>query len=82
MDDELLTALADALRAHGIADARAVIAAADVAVRILGRDRCVCRPAAHAHHAAPVANCPWCRPDACPAPRRRRTDDVPTGGLL
>lgn len=83
MDDELLTALAEALRAHGVADARAVIAAADVAVRILGRDRCVCRQTVHAqHHATEVAGCPWCRPGQTPSPGRRKTADVPTQGLL
>jgi hypothetical protein len=85
VDDELLTALAEALREHGVANARAVLAVADVAVRILGRDRCVCRRAVHdAHHAATVERCPYCSPGTMPAPRRgrRSTEVVPTQGLL
>lgn len=83
MDDELLTAIAGELRAHGIDHPQAVLDVAAVAVRILGRDRCVCRQAVHArHHTAPVAGCPWCAPAEVPAPRKRGTDDVPTSGLL
>lgn len=47
MDDELLTATAGELRAHGIDHPQAVLDVAAVAVRILGRDRCPwCHPAA------------------------------------
>lgn len=83
MDDELLTAIAGELRTHGIDNPQAVLAVADVAVRILGRDRCVCRKAVHLqHHDTPVDRCPWCRPAAVPAPKPRGMDTVPTGGLL
>lgn len=85
MDDELLTAIAGELRAHGIDHPQVVLDVAAVATRILGRDRCICRKAVHLqHHDAPVDRCPWCRPAAVPAPRRRsrRTETVPTNGLL
>ena len=83
MDDELLTAIAGELRSYGIDHPQAVLAVADVAVRILGRDRCVCRQPMHVqHHLTPVDGCPWCKPGSVPAPRLRRTDTVPTGGLL
>jgi uncharacterized Fe-S cluster protein YjdI len=82
-DDPLLTAVAVALREHGVDDPRTVLAAADAAVRVLGRDRCVCKRAVHAeHHLTPVARCPWCAPDAAPVPRARQTVTVPTSGLL
>lgn len=83
MDDELLTAVAGALRENGVTDPRAVMAAADAAVRVLGRDRCVCRQAAHVqHHNAPVDGCSWCKPGKVPKARKRGTETVPTGGLL
>lgn len=83
MDDPLLTAVAEALREHGISDPRAVLAAADAATRVLGRDRCVCRQAAHVqHHDVPVECCSWCKPGAAPKTRKRGTETVPTGGLL
>jgi len=83
MDDPLLTAVGKALLEHGVTDPRAVMAAADAAVRVLGRDRCVCRQAAHVqHHDAPVEGCSWCKPGKVPAPRRRGTSTVPTGGVL
>lgn len=74
MDDPLLTAVAEALREHDVTDPRAVIAAADAAERVLGRDRCVCRQSVHsAHHRTRVDGCPWCSKAAAPAP---------TGALL
>jgi hypothetical protein len=83
MDDPLLTAIGEALRGRGISDPRAVMAAADAAVRVLGRDRCVCRQAAHVqHHEAPVECCSWCKPGKVPKARKRGTETVPTGGLL
>lgn len=83
MDDPLLTAVAEALREHGVTDPKAAIAAADAAERILGRDRCVCRQSVHAaHHRTRVDGCSWCSPAAVPAPRRSDAVTVPTGGLL
>lgn len=79
MDDVLLTAIAGELRAHGIDDPQVVLDVADVAVRVLGRDRCTCRAAAHRHHLTPVDRCAWCLSGT---PRKRATEDVPTGGLL
>lgn len=83
-DDPLLTAVAQALREHGVTDPRAVLAAADAAVRVLGRDRCVCRQSVHAqHHHTPVDRCPWCMKGAAPPVQRKPgTVTVPTGGLL
>lgn len=83
MDDPLLTAVAEALREHGVTDPRAVIAAADAAELVLGRDRCVCRQSVHAaHHRTRVDGCPWCSNAAAPVPRKGGTSTVPTGGLL
>ena len=83
VDDPLLTAIAEALRECGVTDPRAVIAAADAAVRVLGRDRCVCRQAAHVqHHEVPVEGCSWCKPGAARKPGKQGTATVPTGGLL
>lgn len=83
MDDPLLTAVAEALRENGVTDPRAVLAAADAAVSVLGRDRCVCRQAAHVqHHDAPVDGCSWCKPGCARKPKKRGTTTVPTGGLL
>lgn len=84
MDDPLLTAVAEALREHGVTDPKAVIAAADAAELVLGRDRCVCRQSVHAaHHRTRVNGCPWCsKSTAAPAPRKIGTATVPTGGLL
>lgn len=85
MDDPLLTAVAEALREHGVTDPRAVLAASDAAVRILGRDRCVCRQGVHQeHHLTFVPGCPWCSSPAgaAPKPRKSGTETVPTGGLL
>ncbi|MGW2213283.1 hypothetical protein [Streptomyces sp. NPDC001781] len=84
MDDELLTAIAGELRAHGIYHPQAVLDVAAVAVRILGRDRCVCRQSVHLqHHETPVDRCPWCHPAKVPGRRRRRRmETVPTGDLL
>lgn len=80
MDDPLLTAVAKALREHGVTDPKAVIAAAGAAELVLGRDRCVCRQSVHAaHHRTRVNGCPWC--DRA-APRKGVTSTVPTGGLL
>jgi DNA-binding helix-hairpin-helix protein with protein kinase domain len=84
-DDPLLTSIAQALREHGITDPRAVLSAADAAVRVLGRDRCICRQAVHVqHHHTPVDRCPWCaKAAAAPPPARKpSTVTVPTGGLL
>lgn len=83
MDDELLTAVSEALRVHGVTDPRAVVAAADAAVRVLGRDRCVCRRSVHLqHHDTPVDRCPWCSPAIVPKPRKRSMETVPTNDLL
>lgn len=85
MDDPLLTAVAEALRGHGVTEPRAVLAAADAAVRVLGRDRCVCRQSVHAaHHLTFVPDCPWCAKPAArvPKPGKSAVDEVPTGGLL
>lgn len=85
MDDELLTAVAQALREHGITDPKAVIAASDAAVRVLGRDRCVCRQGVHReHHHTFVPGCPWCSKPAgaATAAGKSGADTVPTGGLL
>ena len=83
MDEELLNAVAEALREHGVMEPKAVMAAASAAASVLGHDRCVCRQAVHLrHHDAPVERCPWCRPGEVPAPRKRGTSTVPTGGLL
>lgn len=79
MDDSLLTAVAEALREHGVTDPKAVLAAAGAAERVLGRDRCVHSRAAHAqHHCTVVDGCPWCA-KAGPV---KRAATVPTGGLL
>ena len=83
MDDPLLTSVAEALRKHGVTDPKAVIAAADAAELVLGRDRCVCRQGVHAaHHRTRVDGCPWCSPRATPKPKKSWTETVPTGGLL
>lgn len=83
MDDELLTAIAGELDAHGIDNPQAVFAVARVAARVLGRDRCICRKSVHLqHHDTPVDRCPWCLPAVVPAPRLRGTETVPTNGLL
>lgn len=83
MDDPLLTAVAEALREHGVTDPKAVLAAADAAERILGRDRCVCRQPVHLqHHLSPVPGCPWCQPATVPKARKRGAATVPTDGLL
>jgi DNA-binding helix-hairpin-helix protein with protein kinase domain len=83
MNDPLLTALTTALAGHGITDPAAVTAAANAAVSVLGRDRCVCQRAIHSqHHHSPVPGCPWCTPAQPPQPARPGTDDVPTRGLL
>lgn len=83
MDDPLLTAVARALREHGVTDPKAVMDAADAAVRVLGRDRCIHSRAVHnEHHAAPVDRCPYCSPRAVPKPKKSGTETVPTGGLL
>jgi hypothetical protein len=77
--------MAEALRRHGVTDPKAVIAAADAAVLVLGKDRCICRRDVHAqHHHSPVDRCPWCHPAAVPKARKRKsgTDTVPTQGLL
>jgi hypothetical protein len=83
VDDVLLTAIAGALRARGIDDSQAVLDVADVAVRVLGRDRCVCHRGTHDRdHLTPVDRCAWCIKTPGTKRRRRRTEDVPTGGLL
>lgn len=85
MDDPLLTAIAGELRAHGIDHPQAVLDVAAVAVRILGRDRCVCRRPVHqAHHLTFVPGCLWCSTPAGAVPKtgKSRTETVPTGGLL
>lgn len=83
MDDELLTAVAEALRAHGVTDPQAVISAADAAVRVLGRDRCTHSRAVHdRHHITPVDGCPYCSRNIPPQIRKFGTSTVPTGGLL
>lgn len=83
MDDPLLTAVAKALRGHGITDPHAVMDAAEAAERVLGRDRCTHSRAIHnQHHHAPVDGCPYCAPRAVPKTRKSGTETVPTGGLL
>jgi len=83
VNDPLLAALTTALAEHGVTDPEAVTGAANAAVAVLGRDRCVCRRTVHdQHHAAPVPGCPWCTPAQPRLPTRPGTDDVPTGGLL
>lgn len=82
-EDPLLTAVAEALREHGISDPQAVLAAAAAAVRVLGRDRCVCRQSVHAtHHLTLVPGCPWCAKPAAKVPKQNAVEEVPTGGLL
>jgi hypothetical protein len=82
VDDPLLTAVAEALREHGVTDPKAVFAAAGAAERVLGRDRCVCRQSVHVrHHRTTVDGCPWCA-KAAAALRESSTATVPTGGLL
>lgn len=82
-DDPLLTAVAEALREHGVTDPNAVTSAACAAVRVLGRDRCTHSRAVHnRHHETPVERCPYCTPGAVPKPRKRGVKEVPTGGLL
>lgn len=83
MDDPLLTAISEALRTHGVDDPRAVLAAADAAVRVLGRDRCTHSLAVHnAHHLTLVDHCPYCTPAIGAPPPARRMSTVPTQGLL
>jgi hypothetical protein len=55
--------------------------AADVAVGLLGTDRCVhSRDVHYQHHAKPVDGCPWCT--ALPKPEQLNTVDVPSTGEL
>lgn len=89
MTDPLLTALTAALAPHGVTDPAAITAAANAAVAVLGRDRCVCRASVHAeHHATAVDGCPWCAKAAetvatpAASPAVGGMDTVPTGGLL
>lgn len=84
MDDELLTAVAEALRGTGVTDPRAVLATADAALRVLGRDRCThSKPLHLQYHVRPVRGCAWCHPGEVAKARRRRTVTVPVrDGLL
>lgn len=78
-DDPLLTAVAEALREHGVTDPQAVLAAAGAAERILGRDRCIHSRAVHnEHHLTVVDGCPWCTKTG----PSKSTATVPTGSLL
>lgn len=82
--DPLLAALAATLAAHGITDPDTVTAAADAAVTVLGRDRCVCRASVHQqHHHTAVNGCPWCAKTAAAGqPVASGVAVVPTRGLL
>ena len=87
MTDPLLTALTVALAPHGVSDPAAITAAANAAVAVLGRDRCVCRASVHQqHHQTVVDGCPWCAKtaEAKPAaePAVGGMDTVPTGDVL